>query len=343
MPSRSFAPLRIGIDLGGTKTEGALMDVHGNLLARIRRDTPQHEGYRAILQNVDALVRDLDQRAGTVCSVGIGTPGSLSARTGLLKNSNTVCLNGRPILKDLETLLGRPVRIANDANCFALSEAIDGAGRGHAVVFGVILGTGVGGGIVVHGQLLEGCQHIAGEWGHNPLDPQGPQCYCGRRGCVETLISGPGLERDYATWEPAAALDNDARAPGAARRPLGDAGAAEANSTAITARINNLTLDARAIAQRAESGDPLADAAMRRYLERFGRAIAAVINILDPDAVILGGGLSNIERLYDQGRFEIAKHVFNDELRTLILRNFHGDSSGVRGAARLWPAAGSRL
>ncbi|MHB8455093.1 MAG: ROK family protein [Acidiferrobacterales bacterium] len=308
--------LRIGIDLGGTKTEGILMDQSGEILARVRRATPQQEGYLAVLGNIQRLVQDLDRRAGAVCRVGIGTPGSISARTGLLKNSNTACLNGHPLEQDLAILLDRPVRIANDANCFALSEAIDGAGRGHAIVFGAILGTGVGGGIVVHGRLLAGAQHIAGEWGHNPLERDGPSCYCGQRGCVETLISGPGLERDYA-----------------------DFGTADAGTTMMGhAGSGGSPMDARTIIERTRAGDDRAEAAVRRYLERFGRALATVINILDPDAVILGGGLSNINRLYDEGRAQVEKHVFNDELRTLILRNIHGDSSGVRGAARLWPA-----
>ena len=189
--------LRIGIDLGGTKTEGIVMDDDGHILARERRPTPQADGYEAILRNIRALVLDLDQKAGESCRVGIGTPGALSARTGCLKNSNTVCLNGMPIREDLEGILARPVRIANDANCFALSEALDGAGKGYGVVFGVILGTGVGGGIVFHGKLHEGPQHIAGEWGHNVLEAGGPPCYCGKRGCVETFLSGPGLVRDY--------------------------------------------------------------------------------------------------------------------------------------------------
>jgi len=324
MRTPSALPLRIGIDLGGTKIEGVLMDARGGILARERRATLQREGYRAILENIRILVHDLERRAGTTCRVGIGTPGAISARTGLLKNSNTVCLNGQPIARDLKALLDRPIRIANDANCFALSEAIDGAGRDHAVVFGVILGTGVGGGIVVHGRLLEGPQHIAGEWGHNLLDPEGPACYCGRRGCVETLISGPGLERDYA-------------AHGYANTSYSDVSTSLAQET--HEQPAGIPLDARAIANRAAAGDARANAAIGRYLERFGRALATVINILDPDAVVLGGGLSNIPRLYDVGRAEIAKHVFNDELRTLILPNVHGDSSGVRGAAQLWPAS----
>ncbi len=308
--------LRVGIDLGGTKTEGIVLDAHRNVLARERRPTPQARGYEAILENIRALVLDLERTAGASCRVGIGTPGALSARTGRLKNSNTVCLNGRPIRDDLEKVLARPIRMANDANCFALSEALDGAGRGAPVVFGVILGTGVGGGIVVHGRLLEGLQHIAGEWGHNVLEPDGPPCYCGRRGCVETFLSGAGLARDHA------GLGGDP------------------------------ALDARAIVEHAAAGNALAETAMRRYLERFGQALAQVINILDPHVIVLGGGLSNIDRLYDEGRAAIARQVFathgcangagdrmpdatNDELYTAILPNVHGDSSGVRGAAQL--------
>ncbi len=292
--------LRIGIDLGGTKTEGIVIDATGRILERERRATPQQHGYDAILTNVCNLVRDLERCAGQSCHVGIGTPGAISTRTDSLKNSNTVCLNGKPIHTDLSRLLARPIRIANDANCFALSEALDGAGAGAPVVFGVILGTGVGGGIVINGRLIEGAQHIAGEWGHNPLDVNGPSCYCGQRGCVETLLSGPGLARDYA------AAGGDA------------------------------TLDARAIVAHAARGDAIADAAMQRFFDRFGRALATVVNILDPDVVVLGGGLSGIERLYTDGRDAVARYVFNDELRTLIVKNRHGDSSGVRGAAQLW-------
>jgi fructokinase len=293
--------LRIGIDLGGTKTEGIVMDARGAILARERRPTPQAGGYEAILDNIVRLVSDLESRAGESCTVGIGTPGALSTRTGCLKNSNTVCLNGKPVKQDLERRLARAVRMANDANCFALSEALDGAGQGAPVVFGVILGTGVGGGIVVHGQLLEGLQHIAGEWGHNVLEPDGPPCYCGKRGCVETLLSGPGLARDYAN------------------------------------NGGNAQHDAREIAARAEAGEPAATATLQRYLERFGRALSVVVNILDPHVVVLGGGMSNIARLYSEGGECTARYVFNDELRTRILPNRHGDSSGVRGAAQLWP------
>lgn len=312
--------LRIGIDLGGTKTEGVLMDAAGNIVHRERRATPADKGYEAILENLAGLVRDLDRRAGRACHVGIGTPGAISTRTGLLKNSNTTCLNGKPIKQDLERLLAREVRIANDANCFALSEALDGAGRGEPVVFGVILGTGVGGGIVVNGQIVEGLQHIAGEWGHNVLEADGPECYCGKRGCVETFLSGPGLVRDYVTHG-------------------GESG-----------------LDAISIVARANAHDHIAQAALQRYLERFGRALSVVVNILDPHVIVLGGGMSNIKHLYRDGRDHLARAVFaahgranvaldrmsgasNDELRTRLVANVHGDSSGVRGAAQLWPTS----
>ena len=293
---------RIGVDLGGTKTEGIVMDAGGAILHRERRPTPQAGGYEAILGNMRALVTDLEQQAGSPCTVGIGTPGAISTKTGCLKNSNTICLNGRPIRKDLELLLEREIRIANDANCFALSEAIDGAGQGAGVVFGVIMGTGVGGGIVFHGRLHEGPQHIAGEWGHNVLEADGPPCYCGKRGCVETFLSGPGLLRDYA------------------------------------AHGGGDSLNAHEIVLQAGLGDAKAQAAMARYLDRFGHALSMVINILDPDVIVLGGGMSNIDRLYTDGRDAVAKYVFNDELRTRIVGNRHGDSSGVRGAAQLWPA-----
>ncbi len=292
--------LRIGIDLGGTKTEGIVMNEVGKMLFRDRRPTPQADGYEAILQNIHALVIDLEKRAGEACRVGIGTPGAISTRTGHLKNSNTVCLNGKPIHHDLERILSRPIRIANDANCFALSEAVDGAARGQSVVFGVILGTGVGGGLIVNGQLIEGLQHITGEWGHNVLEMDGPFCYCGRCGCVETFLSGPGLSRDYVKHS------------------------------------GNPALEAKVIVARASQGEASAEAAVQRYLERFGRALATVINILDPDVIVIGGGMSNMTRLYTDGRKHVAGHVFNDELRTPILPNVHGDSSGVRGAAQLW-------
>ncbi len=299
------ASLRIGIDLGGTKTEGIVMDAQDQILLRERRPTPRADGYEAILDSVRDLVLDLERQADAACTVGIGTPGAISTRTGMLKNSNTTCLNGRPVKTDLETRVQRIIRMTNDANCFALSEALDGAGRGQPVVFGIIMGTGVGGGIVVNGQVLDGLQHIAGEWGHNVLEPEGPPCYCGQRGCVETFISGPGFARDY-----------------------------ELNG-------GEPDVAAHEIIERAQAGDGFAEATVQRFLDRFGRALAVVINILDPHAVVLGGGLSNIARLYTEGRAHLARYVFNDELRTPILRNAFGDSSGVRGAAQLWRADGT--
>ena len=292
--------MRIGIDLGGTKIEGVVLDDDGNELLKKRVVTPQADGYRAILNAVAQLVEQLEAETGGRCSVGIGTPGAISTVTGCMKNSNTVCLNGQPLLGDLQTLLNRPLRIANDANCFALSEALDGAGKGYGVVFGVIMGTGVGGGVVFNGQLHAGCQHIGGEWGHNILEREGPDCYCGHKGCVETLISGPGLAADY-------------------RRHGGDS-----------------ALTAGDIVELAAQGDALAEAAMQRFFDRYGRALAMVVNILDPNAIVLGGGLSNVDRLYTEGRERLAHYVFNDEFITPVLKNVHGDSSGVRGAAQLW-------
>lgn len=290
--------MRIGIDLGGSKIEGVVLDHNGAELLRKRVATRQSDGYRTILGDIAQLVVDLETESGTKCTVGIGTPGAISAVTGRMKNSNTICLNGQPLREDLQALLKRPLRIANDANCFALSEAIDGAGKGFGVVFGVIMGTGVG--VVFNGQLHQGRQHIGGEWGHNILEQNGPRCYCGQNGCVETLISGPGLAGDF-------------------RRHGGDAVRAASDVVAL-----------------AEQGNVAAEAAMQRFFDRFGRAMAMVINILDPDAIILGGGLSNVERLYSEGRQCLAGYVFNDEFITPVLRNLHGDSSGVRGAAQLW-------
>lgn len=324
--------LRVGIDLGGTKTEGIVMDAGGQILIRERRPTPQAEGYQAILDNIVGLTNDLEKQAGQTCRIGVGTPGAISLPVGRLKNSNTVCMNGRPIKADLEKAFNREIRIANDANCFALSEALDGAGMGQGVVFGVILGTGVGGGIVFHGRLHEGPQHIAGEWGHNVLEPDGPPCYCGRRGCVETFLSGPGLTLDFRINGGDPALDAEAIVAGAGQ---GDTLAETADATV---RMSGRTSEASraAVTSRGPRLDPIAEAAMQRYLDRFGRALAVVVNILDPDAVVLGGGMSNIARLYDEGRERVNRYVFNSAPRIKILRNVHGDSSGVRGAAHLW-------
>lgn len=292
--------MRIGIDLGGTKIEGVVLDHDGFELLRRRVDTPQSEGYQAILNTVEQLVGDLEAEIGKKCSIGIGTPGAISAVTGAMKNANTICLNGRALLEDLQIMLDRPLRLANDANCFTLSEALDGAGKGHSTVFGVIMGTGVGGGIVFNGQLHQGHQHLGGEWGHNILELDGPDCYCGHKGCVETLISGPGLAADFQRHGGGSAL---------------------------------LASDIVALAAQ---GNALAEAVMQRFFDRFGRAMAMVVNILDPDAIVLGGGLSKVERLYSEGRARVAHYVFNDEFITPVLKNVHGDSSGVRGAAQLW-------
>jgi fructokinase len=270
---------------------------------RVRVATERERGYEWIVARVGAVVTDLLADAPECDVVGVGTPGSVSRRTGTLKNSNTICLNGRPLVADLEAHLGMPVRLENDANCFALAEALLGAGRGHEVVFGVILGTGVGGGIVVGGRIWSGPQDIAGEWGHHVLDPAGPECYCGARGCVETLLSGPALEAAHV----------------AAGGP---------------------PCEAAAVAVRAAAGDERAARVLERWLDRFGRGLANVVNILDPSVVVLGGGLSNIAALYGRGREAVASRVFNDELTTPIVQNTLGDSAGVIGAALLAAASG---
>lgn len=292
--------MRIGIDLGGTKTEGILMDASGAIVERQRRSTPQAQGYNAVLENIADLVRQLETIADSACRVGIATPGSLSPATGRLRNSNTVCMNNQPVLEDLQSLLQREIRMANDANCFALSEAVDGAAAGARVVFGIIVGTGTGGGIVIDGKPLAGLQNIAGEWGHNPLGNEQRPCYCGRNDCVETYLSGPGLEK---TWAVAGG---------------------EAGKTAVD------------IAELVGQRDPLAIQVLDAYTGHFARALASVINILDPEVVVLGGGLSNIDPLYTTLPVALEPHVFSDTMYTRIVRNLHGDSSGVRGAAWLW-------
>jgi fructokinase len=304
-PATADSPC-IGIDLGGTKIEGVVLDATGTALMRERVPTEQERGYEHIVRRVAELVTRLRRCAPQAEWVGIGTPGSLSPRDETLKNSNTTCLNGRPLRRDLAAAIGLPVRMENDANCFAVAEAVHGAGRGHRVVFGVILGTGVGGGLVVDGVPWSGPNHIAGEWGHHRIDPQGAVCYCGQRGCVETLLCGPALTRAYA-------------ASGGAR------------------------LEPTAIAGRAANGDPAARAVFDAYLDCFGRALANLINILDPDVVVLGGGLSKLDALYDRGRAAVARYVFNDELRTPIVRNALGDSAGVIGAALLGNPASGQL
>jgi len=347
------SPLRLGIDLGGTKIELLALGEGGQEVWRKRVATPQGD-YRATVQAIAALVHEAEQVLQRQGTLGVGIPGTESRATGLIKNANSTCLIGQPLRRDLETLLQREVRLANDANCFALSEAVDGAAAGAASVFGVILGTGVGGGIVVNGRVLEGVNGIAGEWGHNPLPGESPMmpatvraelveaqypeasgfdksalnpveehkangaggvaslgegdalpfspplCYCGRRGCVETFLSGPGLAADH-------------------RRASGQ------------------TLTAEAVVAGAAAGDGACEASLQRYEARLARALAVVINILDPEVVVLGGGLSNIERLYRNVPRQWGSHIFSDTVATRLVQHRHGDSSGVRGAAWLWP------
>jgi fructokinase len=296
---------RIGVDLGGTKIEVLALDRHGRERHRRRVPTPQGD-YEGTLDAIAGLVAEADAALGERASVGVGTPGSISRASGLLRGANSVCLNGRPIREDLSARLSRDVRITNDANCFALSEATDGAGEGADVVFGVILGTGVGAGIVVRGRVLDGPNGIAGEWGHNPLpwpaddERPGAPCFCGRSGCIETFVSGPGLARDH-------------------RQATGAVATAEA------------------IVAGAASGDPGCEATLQRYEARLARALAHVINLLDPDVIVLGGGLSNLERLYAHIPPLWGPWVFSDRVDTKLVRHRHGDASGVRGAAWLWP------
>lgn len=288
---------RIGMDLGGTKIEGIVLDAGGAELCRKRISTDREKGYRHILERIAGLHDDLVRATGSQThTFGIGTPGAISLRTGLLKNSNTVCLNGQPLQADLEKMLGRRIAIQNDANCFAMAEAILGAGRGKAMVFGVIMGTGCGGGIVYKGEVITGLQAIGGEWGHMSIDPRGPACYCGARGCVETYISGGGLEK---RWE-----EQHGEA-----KPLKD-----------------IVLAYRAREERAVEF-------MGLFFARFGRAMANLITVLDPDVVVLGGGVSNIPELYDEGVKEVARCIFSDSLETPIVRHAIGDSAGVIGAA----------
>ena len=298
--------LRIGVDLGGTKVEAIAMDDAGAILARRRVATPAGD-YRGTVEAIVGLVRAIEREAGEG-SVGIATPGARSRVTGLMKNCNSTCLNGQPLKEDLERALGREVRMANDANCFALSEAVDGAARDASVVFGVILGTGVGGGIVVERRELEGVNAIAGEWGHNPLpaprdeDHPLPACYCGRRACIETYLSGPGFAADHA-------------------------------------KVTGERIEAEAIVAGAAAGDVRCAASLERYCERLARSLAGVINIVDPDVIVLGGGLSSVGALYERVPRLWGQHVISDEVRTRLVPPMHGDSSGVRGAAWLWEAA----
>ena len=299
--------MRIGIDLGGTKIEGIALD-GSREIARLRIASPRDD-YAATLDAIVGLVSDLERTAGARGSVGLGIPGTLSPDTGLVKNANSTWLLGRPLRADLEQRLAREVRIANDANCFAVSEAADGAAAGASVVFGVIVGTGTGAGICVNGRLLTGPNGIAGEWGHNPLpwptadEWPGPSCYCGKSGCVETFLSGPGLQRDHE-------------------------------------RRSGRREPAPTIVAHAAAGDPVAVQTLECYEDRMARALASVINVLDPDVIVLGGGMSNIDRLYDRVPKRWREYVFtagaNDVVSTRLVRAKHGDSSGVRGAAWLW-------
>jgi fructokinase len=288
--------LRIGIDLGGTKIEGIVLDDQGRELFRKRIETEQEGGCHHILNRIHGLYSELSKTARGDHTFGIGTPGAISPRTGLLKNSNTVCLNGQPVKKDLEALLGRKIEIQNDANCFAMAEALHGAGRGKDLVFGVIMGTGCGGGIVHKGRVIVGRQAIAGEWGHMSITPDGPLCYCGKRGCVETLISGGGASARYAEKF-------------GAKKPF------------------------REIEKDFYAGDAKAVEFMKIFFRDFGRALANLIDILDPDVVVLGGGVSNFGALYQEGVAEVAQYVFSDSLETPIVKHQLGDSAGVIGAA----------
>ena len=297
-------PARIGIDLGGTKIELAALDEGGAIVLRRRVATPVGD-YAATIEAVGALLEAAEAELGTHGTVGVATPGALSLATGRIKNANSTCLNGQPLREDLERRLGREVRLANDANCFALSEAIDGAAAGARSVFGVILGTGVGGGLVHHRRLIDGRNAIAGEWGHNPLpapeagDYPMPACYCGRRGCIETFLSGPGMSADHE-------------------------------------RVAGTRRCVEEIVRGAAQAEAACAATLARYEARLARSLATVINTLDPEVIVLGGGLSNIARLYESVPRLWRVHVFSDEVRTRLVPPAHGDSSGVRGAAWLW-------
>jgi fructokinase len=299
--------LRIGVDLGGTKIEAVALGGGGEERARRRVSTPRDD-YPATVEAVARLVEELEKALGARGTVGVGIPGAVSPATGLVKNANSVWLIGRALDRDLEARLGRAVRLANDANCFALSEATDGAGRGARVVFGVIVGTGTGGGIAVDGRVLLGPNAVAGEWGHNPLpwpgdgEWPGPPCYCGKTGCIETFLSGPGMAADHA-------------------------------------RATGERLEAPELCRRAAAGDAAAEATLVRYEDRMARALATVVNLLDPDVIVLGGGMSNLARLYASVPRLWSAHAFSDRVDTPLRAPVHGDASGVRGAAWLWPRA----
>jgi fructokinase len=295
--------MRIGVDVGGTKIEAIALEDDGG--EKLRRRVPTPRDYEGSLAAIADLVAAVEGETGSRGSVGIGMPGAISPATGLIKNANSVWLNGRPFAEDLTERIGRPLRFSNDANCFALSEAVDGAGAGARVVFGVIVGTGTGGGIAVDQRVLTGPNALAGEWGHNPLpwprddERPGPPCYCGKSGCIETFLSGPGLMRDHA-----AVTGHDA--------------------------------SPAHIVAAAQRGDATAEATLVRYEDRMARGLATVINILDPDVIVLGGGLSNLERLYRNVPRLWQKYGFSDRVDTVLLPPVHGDSSGARGAAWLW-------
>lgn len=295
--------MQIGVDFGGTKIEAAALDGHGTFLARVRAPNPG--SYEAALRTVRDLVNQVERQAGAQGTVGVGTPGSISPRTGTMRNANSVWLNGRDFGKDLSATLGREIKLANDANCLALSEVVDGAAAGSKVAFAVIIGTGCGGGLVVNGQLVEGAHGVGGEWGHIPLpwptheELDTPHCWCGQRGCLETWVSGSGFQRDYA-------------------------------------KVSGETLDAASIVRDARAGEAHAQAALFRYVNRLARGLAVICNIVDPDTIVLGGGLSNVTDLYERLPEAIRGYVFSDTWGARIVPAKWGDSSGVRGAARLW-------
>ncbi|MBI2567452.1 MAG: ROK family protein [Candidatus Schekmanbacteria bacterium] len=302
--TENLPELRIGIDLGGTKIEALALDGGGRERYRRRVPTPRHD-YDGTVAAIAELVGEIEHHVGAAGTVGVGIPGAMSAATGRIKNANSTWLIGRDLAGDLAKLLDRPVRLANDANCLALSEAIDGAGAGAEVVFGVILGTGVGGGIVVHNRVLAGANAIAGEWGHNPLpwpkpdEIPGPSCYCGQRGCIETFLSGPGMAADYSVLT-------------------------GSDKTALE------------ISRAATAGDAAAQACIERYAERLARALASIVNVLDPDVIVLGGGVSRVAGLYGQVPRHWGRYVFSDTIATVLRPAAHGDASGTRGAAWLW-------
>jgi fructokinase len=302
--------MRLGVDLGGTKTAAIVLSDGGETVWEARRPTPRDD-YVGTLEVIAGLVAEGERAAGAACTVGVGMPGAISPATGLVKNANSTWLNGRPLKQDLERRLAREVRLQNDANCLAMSEATDGAAAGAEVVFGVILGTGCGGGIVVRGHGLTGRNAIAGEWGHNPLpspeddERPGPECYCGRRGCLETFLSGPGLSRSF--------LERTGR-----------------------------DVRGEEIVALGDTGDPDALAVLNRWTWRLARALAGVINLLDPDVIVIGGGLSRLPRIYAEVPAMWGRWVFSDTVTTRLAAARHGDASGVRGAAWLWPVLTSR-